>query len=266
MTTAGDLPLAYNPNSPEHFEADLYPAVCPHTIKRPPMTMTWEQLSFLHWRYPASAVQRLLPKGLTVETFDGSAWVGLVPFRMDIALAGVPFGKRWLNFPETNVRTYVRGKSGKPGVWFFSLEASSLPAVVTARTTYQVPYFWSDMTIETDTSVNSIKYVSARRWPGPVPATSTVELSVGASFEPDEVGDLENFLTSRWALYGAVSSLISYATMHHEPWPLYHATVLQCDDHLVAACGLPAPEGAPVVHYSPKVQVRCGWPRRAPRR
>lgn len=249
----------------ETFDSSLYPPQCPYEIKRPPMTMTWEQLTLLHWRYPAEEVQRLLPKGLSVETFDGSAWVGLVPFRMSVSLPGLSIGKRWLNFPETNVRTYVRGKSNKPGVWFFSLEASSLPAVVTARTGYQVPYFWADMSIDCDTSSNSIRYASSRRWPGPKGTTSTVEVAVGEGLDAAELSDLDNFLTARWALYGAIGPRISYAKMHHEPWPLYHADLVHCDDELVAASGLSQPEGDPILHYSPKVSVRCGWPRRPPR-
>ena len=88
------------------------------------MRQTWRNLTFLHWRYPAEVVRRILPSQLTLDTFDGSAWIGLAPF----VLAGVrPFGlpaTPWISrFPETNVRTYVLGPDGQPGVWFFTLEA-----------------------------------------------------------------------------------------------------------------------------------------------
>jgi len=233
----------------------------------------------LHWRYPAEEVQALLPDGLTVETFDGSAWVGLVPFQMRVDVPFLPTMASVLHFPETNVRTYVSGASDQPGVYFFSLEASSLPAVVTARTTYQVPYFWADMTIQrTGTGTGNgttttpgqggpedhvgrrFRYRSRRRWPKPRGATSDVDVTVGRRFEPGEASDLDHFLTARWALFGDLGPWITYATMFHEPWPLHHADVTHWDDQLVAACGLSQPTGPPLVHYAPKVSVRCGWP------
>ena len=247
-----------------HDHDPRYPEVCPYEIQRPTMRMVWDQLTMLHWRYPADEVQRLLPDRLTVETFDGSAWVGLVPFRMRIDVPFVPEWPRVLHFPETNVRTYVVDRKGRPGVWFFSLEASSLPSVVTARTTYRVPYFWADMVIEQpDEPGARYHYRSARRWPGPKGAASLVDVTVGPALESGEVGALDRFLTARWALYGTLGPLTVRAEMHHEPWPLHHATVERWDDELVAASGLSQPTDEPVVHHSPGVNVRCGWPRLA---
>ena len=120
--------------------------VCPFTVDRPIMRQRWERLSFLHWGFEPAAVQRLLPGGLTAETWDGAAWVGLVPFFMQVAS---PDGRRvpWVsNFCETNVRTYVRDESGRSGIWFFSLDAARLGAVLAARCgPYRLPYFWSSM-------------------------------------------------------------------------------------------------------------------------
>ncbi len=238
-----------------------YPEHCPYVIRRPTMRMVWDQLTMLHWRYPAEEVQRLIPDRLRVETFDGSAWVGLVPFRMRVDVPGLPEMARILHFPETNVRTYVVDGEGRPGVWFFSLEASSLPAVVTARTTYRVPYFWADMSIEQPAGDGSrFVYRSTRRWPGPKGASSAVDVSVGPAFGPGQAGPLDRFLTARWALYGTFGPLTVRAEMFHEPWPLHHATVERWDDELVAASGLAQPEGEPLVHFSPGVNVRCGWP------
>lgn len=225
------------------------------------MRMKWEQLTMLHWRYPAAEVQALLPSGLTVETFDGDAWVGLVPFQMRVDIPFAPAFPSVLHFPETNVRTYVSGKSGEPGVYFWSLEASSLPAVATARAAYQVPYFWADMTLEHTGDV--LRYESTRRWPGPKGASSLVEVRVGDPFRTGEASDLDRFLTARWALYGSFGPWRSYAAMFHEPWPLHHGEVLRCDDELVAAAGLTQPTDEPLVHYSPGVSVRCGFPQRA---
>ncbi|MFT7475306.1 MAG: hypothetical protein ACI81L_002244 [Verrucomicrobiales bacterium] len=238
------------------------------------MRMQWQDLTMLHWRYPAEEVQALLPDGLTVETFDGSAWVGLVPFQMRVDVPFAPRLAKVLHFPETNVRTYVSGRSGEPGVFFWSLEASSLAAVITARATYQVPYFWADMTIErlsaegndltsAPSTGDRVRYSSNRRWPKPRGSTSLIEVDIGEAFEPEEPDDLDRFLTARWALYGSFSRWISYATMFHEPWPLYHAEAVRWDDELVAAAGLTQPTDPPTVHYSPEVNVRCGWPGRA---
>lgn len=222
------------------------------------MRMRWEELTMLHWRYEPSEVQALLPKGLTVETFDGSAWVGLVPFQMRVDVPFMPELPRVLHFPETNVRTYVSGPSGKPGVYFFSLEASALISVLTARFSYQVPYYWAKMSIDRGTDV--LRYESSRIWPKPRGAKSLVEVGVGDPFGPNEAQDLDRFLTARWALYSDLGPWITYATMFHEPWPLYHAEVITWNDQLVAAAGLSQPTAEPLVHYSPQVSVRCGWP------
>ncbi len=241
-----------------------YPEHAPHVIRRPTMRMVWDQLTMLHWRYPVEEVQRLIPDRLRVESFDGSAWVGLIPFRMRIDLPFLPAMPRILHFPETNVRTYVVDRRGRPGVWFFSLEASSLPAVVTARTTYRVPYFWADMHIEQPDGPDArFRYRSRRRWPGPRGASSLVDVDVGELIEPGRSGPLDRFLTARWALYGTLGPLTVRADMFHEPWPLHRGEARGWDDELVAAAGLRQPTGEPVVHVSPGVHVRCGWPARA---
>ena len=109
------------------------------------MRQRWERLTFLHWPYDPAVVQRLLPPGLTVDTFDGVAWVGLVPFFMRVHTPG-DRGVPWVsNFCETNVRTYARDREGRAGIWFLSLDAARLGAVAVARASYQLPYFWSSM-------------------------------------------------------------------------------------------------------------------------
>ena len=138
-------------------------ATCPYEIDRVAMWHRWDQLTFLHWPYDPSAVQKLLPPGLKVETFDGQAWVGLVPFIMEVRsrkgrTLAWPF-----HFPETNVRTYVTGPTGEPGVWFFSLDSSRLGAVPVARASYRVRYFWSQMSVSR--IGESMTYISRRRWP-----------------------------------------------------------------------------------------------------
>ena len=238
--------------------------MCDAPVQRAALTNWWDDLTFLHWRYPPEVVQRLLPDGLRVETFDGSAWVGLVPFFLRVGLPGVrpiPWVSR---FAETNVRTYVRSADGQNGVWFFSLDAARLGAVVVGRSTYRVPYCWSRMEI---TRVGSlIRYSSRRRWPRPRRARSDAVIQVGEAFGPDEATELDHFLTARWALFSEPRRGLRHACASHEPWPLHRARVLSLHEELFAAAGLPAREGDPVVHFSPSVFVRIGWPTRIGRR
>jgi uncharacterized protein YqjF (DUF2071 family) len=222
------------------------------------MLQRWERLSFLHWRYEPRVVQQLLPAGLTAETFEGSAWVGLVPFLMTVA-APVGVTLPWASrFCETNVRTYVRDREGRRGIWFLSLDAARLGAVVTARTAYRLPYFWSRMRLVADGPVAT--YTCARRWPGPAGVRSVVSVEIGAGYEVAEVTDLDHFLTAWWVLFSVAGSRHRYARAQHEPWPLRRARVLHVDDGLVEAAGLPRPVGEPLVHYSDGVQVRIGMP------
>jgi uncharacterized protein YqjF (DUF2071 family) len=225
------------------------------------MVHRWELLSFLHWSYEPAAVQSLLPPGLTVDTHEGRAWVGLVPFRMWVAPPGVA-APPWLGrFCETNVRTYVRDRQGRDGVWFFSLEAARLPAVVAARASYRLPYYWASMRMS-GTSQRRV-YSTRRRWPGPKGVGGTVVVRSGEPIPRAEVTELEHFLTARWRLFSHASNgTLRYADAEHAPWPLHRADVEVCDDSLVPAVGLPQPMGTPVVHYSPGVQVRIGRPRR----
>jgi len=250
----------------------IYGPVCDQPIHRAAMVHWWDELTFLHWRYDPAEVQRLLPEGLTVETFDGSAWVGLVPFYLRVGLPHVPSVAWFSRFCETNVRTYVTGRDGRTGVWFFSLDAARLGAVLTARISYQLPYFWSDLELQHEpaehrpigTTIDPVGdvvfYRCRRRWPGPRGASSEARIRVGEAYRPDELGQLDHYLTARWALFSAPFWGLRHARAFHEPWPLHRAEVLELDDHLVAASGLSQPEGAPLAHWSRSVEVRIGWP------
>jgi uncharacterized protein YqjF (DUF2071 family) len=238
----------------------MYGPVCDTPVERAAMVHWWDELTFLHWSFEPEAVQRLLPAGLTVETFEDRAWVGLVPFFLRVGLPRVRSVPWFSRFAETNVRTYVTGPDGRRGIWFFSLDAARLGAVVVARATYRIPYFWTRLRIERDGT--RITYRARRRWPGPRGASSLASIDVGPRFTAEELTERDHFLTARWALFSAPRSGLGYALAFHDPWPLHRATALEVDDGLLRAAGLPQPEGAPLVHYSPSVEVRIGWPER----
>jgi uncharacterized protein YqjF (DUF2071 family) len=243
---------------PERDPAGPYGPVCEMPVRRAAMVHWWDELTFLHWRFAPEDVQRLLPPGLSVETIDGSAWVGLVPFFLRVGLPRVPSVPWASRFAETNVRTYVRSGDGTRGIWFFSLDAARLGAVVVARATYRLPYFWSAMSIERTAS--TIEYRCRRRWPGPRGARSEALVEIGDPFRSDELTEVDHLLTARWALFSAPRSGLHHARAAHEPWPLHRARAVTVHDELIVAAGLPAPVGAPVVHWSPSVEVRIGWP------
>jgi uncharacterized protein YqjF (DUF2071 family) len=226
------------------------------------MIQHWNALTFLHWRFAPEAVQRVLPDGLEVEVRDGGAWVGLVPFLMEVALPRVkpvPWASR---FCETNVRTYVHDASGRSGIWFFSLDASRLGAVVVARTTYRLPYFWSSMSVQREGSV--IRYHCRRRAPGPTGVVSDAVIDIGERYQPEQLSTLEHFLTARWALFSVAGTRHRFAIAEHQPWPLYRARAVDVHDELIAAAGLPSPTDLPLVHFSPGVEVKIGRPETPP--
>jgi uncharacterized protein len=208
-------------------------------------------------------VQRLLPAGLTAQTFDGAAWVGLVPFFMHVATAG---GRQapWVSrFCETNVRTYAVDREGRAGIWFFSLDAARLGAVAVARSTYRLPYFWSAMRL--GQRGDELAYLTRRcwpmvGWPRPTQVTSRVRVRIGDPIPAGEVTEFEHYLTARWRLFSVTAGRRTSARACHDPWPLHRATAPVVDDQLLTAAGLPVPDGDPLVHWSPGVDVAIGRP------
>ncbi|MEV3931225.1 DUF2071 domain-containing protein [Streptomyces sp. NPDC049944] len=226
----------------------------------PLMTQSWLDLAFLHWAADPGVVAPLLPAGTVPDTLDKVTYVGLVAFRMYrvgwLGLPGIPYLG---TFPETNVRLYSRDAHGRRGVVFRSLDASRLIPVAVARTLFRLPYVWSRMEVRDD--AGTLTYTSRRRLPGPRGAHSRIVLRPGGRIgEPSE---LEHFLTARWGMHSTFHGRTLYLPNAHPRWPLHRAQLLECDESLVAAAGLPAPTGAPTsVLYSPGVPVRFGRPAR----
>jgi len=244
----------------------------PERVDDPVMRMRWSDLAFLHWPYEPDRVQRLLPPGLEAETFDGSAWVGLIPFRMTVRASRGP-AVPWVSFfPETNVRTYVRAPDGTTGIWFFSLDAAQLGAVVAARSWLGLPYEWARMAVRMDGGGGEgsvLRYRCARHdrpgrgtdHRGPRP-TSTADVQIGPAIHRTDVTDLEEFVTARFRLYSVSRGNLLSMPAEHGPWPLHRARTLGLRDRLVEAAGLPRPSGDPLVLSSPGVDVRVGRPTR----
>jgi len=227
------------------------------TVERPVMLQWWKRLTFLHWRYDPALVARLLPEGLEVDVFDGSAWVGLTPFVAEVRPPLAP-AMLALRFPETNVRTYVRAPDGSTGVWFFSLDAARKVAVLGARALYHLPYKLAAMSVEC--VPGGVHYVSSRREPGD-DASADIWIEPDEALTPVESHDLDHFLTARWRLYTLLPRGLGYAQVEHPPWPLARARVRRIEQNLVTAAGLPPPQGPPLVHYSHGVEVKVGRPR-----
>ena len=221
------------------------------------MTQRWTNLAYVHWRYEPSVIQALLPEGLEVDTFDDSAWVGLIPFSMcDVGVPKLPPVPYFGDFPEVNVRTYVK-RNGVPGVWFFSLDVNRLAPALVARTTYLLPYCWGRASNELSDDV--LTTTVRRRWPDI--ASTRIQVRVGDAIA--ESNELENFLTARWGLYSrGIGKSLMYAPVDHEPWPLQRAELISLEDTLIMAAGIPAPQGEPHVMFSPGVSVRIGLPTR----
>ena len=219
----------------------------------------WQSLSFLHWRYDPAEVQRLLPSGLSVDTYDGAAWVGLTPFVLvgfrPLCLPAVPVLS---TFPETNVRTYVRHGNGRDGLWFLSLDVSRLATALGARGALWVPYHWASMSVDEGPVV---RYRSQRRSAGAPRASHDIAVRPGAAIGEDR-SPLVDFLTGRWRAFTRVAGRLVTVPVEHEPWPLFDADPLECDQDLFEAAGLPSPQETPLVHFSPGVNARLGFPSR----
>jgi uncharacterized protein len=224
-------------------------------VLNPVMRQCWRELTFLHWKCRPSAIRPLVPAGLQLDLYDGAAWIGLVPFSIvDLSLPTAP-ALPWLSrFAETNVRTYVIDPEGARGVWFFSLDAARLLAVIGARMAYALPYFWSRMRIERKGEL--IRYTSRRRHAPR--AVSDIEVRIGETI--NSPSELEVFLTARFRLLAERRGRLLKADIVHQPWPLQRAGAGYLRQDLLRAAGLPQSNAAPLAHFASRVDVLVGPP------
>ena len=217
----------------------------------------WDELAYFHWSYDPGVVQRLLPDGVRIDTFEGRAWVGLIPFEMRRVQLGptppIPYLSR---FVEINVRTYVVDARGRRAVWFFSLDVPRSVIVGVARSVFGLPYCWA-RAVHESTGVHH-RYTMERRWPHRRRPTATLEFVVGERIPDAEVEPLDHFLTARWALLAA-RRRVSYGAVGHAPWPLHRVDRFEVRGTALEAAGLPPPPGRPRALYSPGVAVDLAW-------
>jgi uncharacterized protein YqjF (DUF2071 family) len=234
----------------------------PWSLPRGPwiMAQSWHDLLFAHWPVPVAKLRALIPAALEIDTFEGQAWIAVVPFRM----SGVRL--RWTlalpslsAFPELNVRTYVV-RDGKRGVWFFSLDAGNALAVAIARAWFHLPYFQAEMRCSFEGDF--ISYQSKRIHGAAPPAALQCRYrGTGESFNP-RPGTREHFLTERYCLYACNSEgKLIRGEIHHPPWCLQMAEAETTENTMVPAAGLNLPAAQPLLHFA-KRQDMVAWPPR----
>ena len=223
------------------------------------MYQSWQQLLFLHWEVPADSLARLLPPGLTLDLFEGRAFVGLVPFTMKgVRPAGLPSVRGLSNFHETNVRTYVHFRGREPGVWFFSLDAANAIGAALGRSWFALPYFFARMSLKVEPIESGLRlsYASKRLYPDPRPAITRIEAEVRSLVEPAEFGTLEYFLAERYLLYSASrAGTLFTGRVYHTPYPLQVAQVRSLEESALRAAGIDRPDASPLAHYASGVDV-----------
>jgi uncharacterized protein len=230
-------------------------------VNAPLLHQDWHHLLFLHWRVQPEQIRELLPRGLTLDVFQQTAYVGLIPFTITDSRPRItPPIPGLSSFHEVNVRTYVL-HNGKPGIFFFSLDASSRAAVLGARTMYRLPYHFAHIDMEVAEEQRSIKYASKREWPPPVPATCEVQYSFGEGRgESAKPGTVAHFLVERYTLYTVDDGQLISATVEHEPYLVQQARVDRVQETLTWAAGVHKIEEAPIAHYSRGVSVEINAP------
>ncbi len=226
------------------------------------MLQTWHDLLFAHWPVDPAQLCASIPAPLRLDTFEGQAWVGVVPFRMSgIQLRQVPLAVPWLSaFPELNVRTYVTAPGGeKPGVYFYSLDAANPIAVAIARRWYGLPYFHARMSCRR--AGDWVSYTSHRTHPGaPMADVVGQYRSIGPVLR---VGprSLEAWLTARYCLYVAdARGRVRRGDIDHDPWPLQPAEAELSLGNLVAQHGIHLLDTAPALHVARRLAVRAWTP------
>lgn len=214
---------------------------------------SWRDLLFAHWPVPSRELRALVPEELEIQEFEGTSWVGLVPFRMYGVMHRPLPDLPWVSaFPELNLRLYVEHE-GKPGVWFISLDAANPLAVWAARRYFHLPYFHAAFRVETEGE--RVSYRCERRG-GPERVAFEAVYGPASGVYEAKPGTLEHFLTERYCLYaGTPGGALMRAEVHHVPWPLQKAEVDIRLNLVAQPQGIPL-EGPPaLLHFSRRIDV-----------
>jgi uncharacterized protein YqjF (DUF2071 family) len=224
------------------------------------MGQTWERLAFLHWRVTEQALRGVVHPSIPIDTFDGSAWLSVTPFTVTgLHLRATPPPPLAGNFHEINVRTYAT-IDGKPGIYFFSLDASSRLAVQAARTAYRVPYFHARMDLDARGTLTT--YSSVRDQPDGPPAAFEAEYEPTGPVYHAAPGSLDHFLTERYCLYTLdEDQRVHRGEIHHPPWPLQPAAARIARNTMASPYGIELPSEPihPIVQYAHRQDVLF-WP------
>lgn len=227
------------------------------------MRQTWYDLLFAHWRVPASVLRDAIPPSLEIDEFDGSAWIGVVPFGMEeISLRPLPPLPGTSRFLELNVRTYVRpvdpALADKPGVWFFSLDAANRLAVEVARRWFHLPYFYAQMLATR--RAGELLYESTRTHTGAPAASLNCKYAPTGDVYHSTRGDLDHWLTERYCLYSSNrTGGLHRGEIHHAQWPLQPARAEFIRNSMAAPFLGSAPAPPETLHFARSIDVLI-WP------
>jgi uncharacterized protein len=220
----------------------------------------WRRLLFAHWTVEPEELRKVVPDALDLDTFQGQAYVGIVPLQMRAVRGARIPAALGLNFLETNLRTYVHVGGRDPGVYFFSLDASSRIAVAVARHQAGLPYYFARMSMSDDRGITTARLRRAAAT-GP---RALLRYQMGELLGPSQPGTLEHFLLERYLLHVMRSGELHTMQVHHQSYLARRATVLEAHEELFQAVGLPAAAGLPpIAHYAEGVDVEIFGPWKA---
>ena len=219
------------------------------------MQQTWEDLLFAHWKLPREILEKRIPPTLEPDTYNGESYIAVTPFKMrDVRFRLLPPIPSATNFLEVNVRTYVK-KNGKPGIYFFSLDASSTLSAIGARLGINLPYHIAEMSVtEADGTFN---YSSYRK---DEPAELEVSYKPVSEVFESASGSIEEFLTERYCLFQNIGEKrLIEIDIHHLKWPLQNAVAVFAKNTLARPAGIKLPDEMPLLHFSKSVKAAI-WP------
>ena len=240
------------------------------------MAMDWDDLLFMHWSVDADSLRRRIPAGLELDLFEGRAWIGAVPFRMTGTRPRfIPRLPGLSDFPELNVRTYVRRRA-MPGVWFFSLDAANPFAVRGARRFFHLPYFDAEMQVaRLGPGPDSLRIPDDRPFPdnaeisyqsrrthrdAPAAEFRARYAPTGPAYRAAP-GTLDDWLTARYCLYAAdPEGNILRCDIHHKPWRLQPARAAITVNTMAAPLGLDLSAQSPLLHFAAHTEVVAWMP------